>query len=148
MQRAVWTQPQPFEELEHTADAGIRVHGDSAAEVLARLILGHAQFLCGGGPLHRAGRTRVDVAPAPDLALIAVDVLRELHARFDTHGWIAESVHVHALSEQQGAAVSVDYAHFEPELHGEGTDIKAITYHAAELERENGGWVGQIIFDI
>ena len=40
--------PQPYRDLDHTADAGVEVEGASADEALARLVLAEAALLAGG----------------------------------------------------------------------------------------------------
>jgi hypothetical protein len=39
-----YTLPQPYQQLDHTADVGVVVHGDSPLEALARLVLAYASL--------------------------------------------------------------------------------------------------------
>ncbi|HSN93082.1 MAG TPA: archease, partial [Anaeromyxobacteraceae bacterium] len=79
-----WTLPQPYEDLGHTADLGVRVRGGTPEEALARLVLALAQVLSGGGPVDAEREERVAVTGGPGLALAAVALLRELLYRFAT----------------------------------------------------------------
>jgi hypothetical protein len=54
--------PQPFQDLDHTADVGVAVEGASAEETLARLVLALAALLAGGGPVVLARDERLAVA--------------------------------------------------------------------------------------
>jgi SHS2 domain-containing protein len=140
-------QPQPFTLVDHTADVGLRATGASAAEALGRLILGHAHLLCGG--VYPRGELVVDVdlPPCPELALVAVDALRQMARLFDTRHLIARSVSV-ATVGTDGARFTVTCGPYDAAVHGEGMEIKAITYHAARFEPDGDGFVAQVIVDV
>ena len=73
----------PYQELDHTADAGVMVEGSSAEETLARLVLSFGDMLAGGAEVHEDRELRIEVEPG-DRAAMAVDVLRELLFQFDS----------------------------------------------------------------
>jgi SHS2 domain-containing protein len=139
--------PQPFEDLGHTADVGLRVRGASAGEALARLALALGGLLSGGGAAPPVSEERLVVAGGPGLAGTAVALLRELLFRFATGRLLPVEVEVHRADEG-GAEATVGFARYDPELHAEGADVKAVTWHAARLEPEGGGWVAQVVLDI
>ncbi|BDG04688.1 archease [Anaeromyxobacter oryzae] len=139
--------PQPFEDLDHTADVGVRVRGASAEEVLARLALALGALLAGGGAVHADAEERVAVAGGPGLAGTAVALLRELLFRFATARRIPAEIEIVRLGEDAVEAL-VATGRYDPDVHGEGVDLKAVTWHAARLEREGDGWIGQVVFDI
>lgn len=139
--------PQPYEELDHTADVGVVVRGDDEAATLSRLVLAMSQLLTGGGPLAPTQSATIEVEPG-DMPSMAIDVLRELLFRFDTEHVIAAACRVERMDPASGACVAIDLGPFDLALHEEGTDLKAITFHAARFEREGEGWVAQIVFDV
>jgi SHS2 domain-containing protein len=48
-----------------------------------------------------------------------------------------------------GAAVRVGCGRWDPALHAEGVDLKAVTWHAAGFGRgADGTWRAQVVFDI
>jgi SHS2 domain-containing protein len=139
--------PQPFEDLEHTADVGVRVEGATAEEALARLVLAQAALLAGGGAVTASREARIEVA-AGRLEEAAVELLRELLFRFATARALPAWCEVERL-DGSGAAIRVGLGDWDPALHGEGVDIKAVTWHAARLERApDGRWRAQVVFDI
>ena len=141
-----WTLPQPFADLDHTADVGVAVEGTSAEEALARLVLAEAALLAGGGEVQ--ARAEVELASSgEDLAGCAVGLLRELLYRFATARELAASCEVLRLSATE-AAVRVGLGRWDPGLHGEGADLKAVTWHAARFERDGARWRAQVVFDI
>jgi len=139
--------PQPFEELPHVADIHIRVRGESREAALARMALVHAQLVSGGGPVTVTGRETIEVGESADLVLVAIDVLRALHDRFLLAGHIAPTVTVLEFG-LTGARLQVAYGHYDPHLHGEGLDIKAVTYHQARFDDGPEGAAAELVFDI
>lgn len=138
--------PVPYEELDHTADAGVLVRGHSKEETLGRLVLAYADLVTGGAPL-ASGSDQVIEVEAGDLAGMAVDVLRELLFRFETERWVPESCEVALLDPERGARVVVGTGAYDPVAHANGLVLKAVTLHAARFEPEAGGWVAAVVFD-
>lgn len=139
--------PQPFEDLGHTADVGLRVHGASAEEALGRLALAFATLATGGAPVDGHREERVEVPGGPALAGTAVALLRELLYRLATARELPVEIEVHR-ADARGAAATVVFGRYDPERHAEGADVKAVTWHAARLEPEGTQWVAQIVLDI
>lgn len=139
--------PEPFEDLGHTADLGVRVRGESAEEALARLALALGTLLSGGGPVAEEMEERVAVAGGPGLIDSAMALLRELLFRFATRRTIPAAVQVLRLDEG-GAEALVRSGPYDPERHAEGQDVKAVTWHLFRLEPEGGRWVAQAVFDV
>ncbi len=152
--------PQAYEDLGHTADVGVRVRGATAEETLARLALVLGTLLAGlsSGADAREGvssgsdapperEERLVVPGGPGLAGTAVALLRELLFRFATERLIPSEVEVHRAAED-AAEATIAFARYDPVRHAEGVDVKAVTWHAARLEPEGDGWVGQAVFDV
>jgi SHS2 domain-containing protein len=139
--------PQAYEDLGHTADVGVRVRGATAEEALARLGLALGTLLSGGGEAPPGPDERVAVRGGPGRAGTAVALLRELLFRFSTERLLPAEIEVHR-ADDAGAEATVAFARYDPERHGEGVDVKAVTWHAARLEPEGGGWVAQVVLDI
>lgn len=142
----LYALPQPFEELDHTADTGVLVQGDSAEEALARLVLAFTQLVTGGGQGLRATTTEAIEVTADGRVDVAIDVLRELLFRFDCEGEVVVSCRVLRFDEQ-GAQLEVGFAGLDERAHAQGTELKAVTLHDARFEHD-GNWVAQIIFDV
>ena len=142
-----YTLPQPFEDLGHTADLGVRVRGATADETLARLVLALASLLAGGGEVAAEREERIAVAGGPGLALSAVALLREVLYRFAAGRLLPAACEPISI-RPDGAEAIVAFGRHDPERHGEGADVKAVTQHAARFEREGDGWVAQVVFDV
>jgi SHS2 domain-containing protein len=146
-----YTLPVPFEELDHTGDAAVRVRGRTAEEALARLVLAFAELVTAGAPARVVSERTIEVEPA-DRAAQAVDVLRELLFEVETHRLVPQACRVERFEPEAGARVVVELGRFEPEVHGEGLVLKAVTWHEARFERDeaaqNEPWWAQIVFDV
>jgi len=139
--------PQPFEELEHTADAGVRVRGRDPEETLGRLVLAFAALLTRGGAVREERRIVVTTEPA-ERAFMAIDVLRELLFRFDREGLVPASCSVERLDESEGTVIRVGVGPHDADAHAEGMELKAVTLHGARFEAEAGAWVAEVVFDV
>jgi SHS2 domain-containing protein len=139
--------PQPFEDLGHTADVGVRVRGATAEEALGRLALALAALVTAGEPVEPVREERLVVAGGPGLAGTAVALLRELLFRLAAERLVPAAVEVHRAAED-GAEVTVWFGRYDPARHAEGADVKAVTWHAARLAPEGGGWVAQAVLDV
>jgi len=139
--------PQHFEDLEHTADVGVAVEGASPEEALARLVLAQAALLAGEGEVEALREERIAVQGNGHLEL-AIGLLRELLFRFATERVIAAECEVLALEPSARVEVAVGLGRYDPQLHGEGLDLKAVTWHAARFEELGGRWRAQVVFDI
>jgi len=139
--------PQPWEDLGHTADVGLRVRGASAEEALGRLVLAFATLVTGGAPADPVREETVSVAGGPGLAGTAVALLRELLFRLATERLVPVEVEVREAGER-GAVAEVRFGRHDRERHADGADVKAVTWHAARLEREGDGWVAQVVLDL
>ncbi len=146
MTRQRYRLPEPFEELDHTADAGILVRGDTPETALARLILGFAALLSGGAPVGTR-QTVVVLAEPSDRAAMAVDLLRELLYRFERERVIPSECEIRRFDPETGAEVLVGLGAYT-EAHAEGMVLKAVTWHEARFEVQSGQWVAQVVFDV
>ncbi len=138
--------PQPWQEIAHTADVGAAVEGETAEQALARLVLAFGALLAGGGPVKVVREDHLEASGA-NRAQTAVNVLRELLYRFATERLVPGACEVLRFDDR-GAELSVGSGRWDPHLHAEGTDVKAVTYHAARFEPAGGGWRAQVLFDI
>ncbi|HSN14672.1 MAG TPA: archease [Anaeromyxobacteraceae bacterium] len=141
------TLPQPYEDIGHTADLGIRVHGATAEEALTRLALALGTVLGGEGAFPPEREECISVGGGGDAVGAAVAFLRELLYRFATAHLFPCACEV-TRADGQRAEGFVAFARWDPEVAPGGADVKAVTWHAAKLERDADGWVGQVVLDV
>jgi SHS2 domain-containing protein len=138
--------PSPYEELSHTADVGLEARGADAAEACARVALAMAQLQAGGGPVEPREERAIE-ARGEDRASLLVDFCRQVLARFYSERLLLAAVELEEIGETRARARAW-FGPFDPERHGEGVDLKAVTYARAALEPSGDGWRATLIFDI
>jgi SHS2 domain-containing protein len=133
-----------FEVLEHTADVGLRVRGDTPAEVLEAAAEGLAGLE--GAWFPGEGEERDVRLEASDLGALLVTWLDELLYLRD-----AEDVVFGGFAVRMPAGPRAD-ARVRIAPRGErvleSAGVKAATYHGLRFEPENGGWVADVYLDV
>ena len=135
-----------FELFDHTADLGIRVRGADLKELLeegARALF--SVLVVDLGTVRPVDRVdfRVDGTDPEDLFL---DWLDELLYRFETEHILLARFDVQP--DGRGMAATAWGETYDPARHELDHEVKAITYHQLQVERDADGWTAQVIVDI
>lgn len=132
-----------YEEIDHTADVGIRVYGRTLDELFANAAEGMFSLIADVAKVQPVGEVEVRLA-ADDVPTLFVRWLTELLFVHETQGLLfaafdakvdGTSLAGHARGE------SIDKARHELKLA-----IKAVTRHRLAIDPERG--VAEVIFDI
>ena len=130
-----------FEIAQHTADIRIHIRAASVEELFADSIraLMHAME-----PEGRGASTAVILeVDSPDVTALLVDLLNELLLRCHTERVMFEPVTIalrDGLVIAKLTSVGVD---------GFDDDVKAVTYHEADVRQlEDGSWVTALVLDV
>ncbi|MDP3938349.1 MAG: archease [Deltaproteobacteria bacterium] len=138
--------------LDHTADVGVVVHGDSlealfeiAAEALSDLITDRET-------VEEREERRV-VLSAPDPEQLLVRWLTEILAWFEIDGLVFRrfSVRMDGALSLEGRAFGEAFTYGAADRnarHPFRTAIKAVTYHQLSVRQSGDGWEATIIFDV
>ena len=140
-------QMRPYEYLEHTADMGLRVRGETLAGLLMNAA--HALFET------IAVLTTIDETDTLDIQLTAESVedlfvawLDELIFLHETEAVFFKRAHIHRCTETAVTAT----VHGEPanrQKHEVYTEIKSVTYHQLRVEKTaDNTWLAEVIFDL
>jgi SHS2 domain-containing protein len=143
-----------FEVIPHTADIKIRVYGSTFAELFKNALLGMFQSIepHADGCRKVGERTVCDSLPcsheihiqAPDKEALLVDFLSQALYLSDVHN---EAYFDATIDE-------IDERHIVATIYGvpvngfEVVEIKAVTYHGLSIQKVNGAWQAEIVFDI
>ncbi len=132
-----------FEEIEHTADAGIRAYGATLNELFANAAEGMFSLIADLDGVKPVGEVRVRL-DAQDVATLLVR-------------WLSELLYLHETQQ-------VLFSSFDAEVRGSSLDgrargeaidrkrhelklaIKAVTRHGLTIDPDRG--IAQVIFDI
>jgi len=140
------------EQLEHTADAGIRAFGGSLEEMFENAAEGMFRLLADTGALGEGIEVGLEVT-APSLPELLVEWLEELLYLSERRGLVWKKAKVVSLEEGleegwslRGTAWGAPLESSREALRGE---IKGVTYHQLEVEKERGGrWGCRVIYDV
>ncbi len=140
-------------EFDHTADIGLEIRAGSPAGVFEAAAVGMFRLVVRRGrPSGRPGRTHVSrlTLEAPDLPGLLIAWLRELLYRFTGDHIVLTDFRVERFTERPGKASLVARVHGRPLDPRDRVlrEIKAVTYHAATVEKTPRGYLGRAIFDV
>ena len=135
-----------FREIEHTADVGIEVEADTAADLFC--CAGRALFSLMVNLAHVQPREeRLVSVQAEDWEELLHDWLSHLLREFLQDGFIAAQITIETIDDMQLrarlAGEKLDYDRHEFE-----TEMKAVTYHQLAVTHENDRWRARVIFDV
>lgn len=132
-----------FEELEHTADVGIRAYGESLEELFANAAAGMFSLITDVASVRAVGEYEVRVEARDPKALL-FDFLSELLFLHQTEKVLLSEFDVDVGPGSARARVRGE--RIDRSRHPLHKDVKAVTYHAMILDPGEG--VAQVIFDI
>jgi protein archease len=132
-----------FEEIEHTADKALRVHGRSREQLFTAAAAGMNYLMVGA---------RIEVDPkisktldidSIDAESLLVDWLSELAFWAETESLVFTRIQWHELTEIRLQATVLGDRVSELEKH-----IKAVTYHNLKIVQTDEGLDATIVFDV
>jgi SHS2 domain-containing protein len=133
-----------FEILEHTADVGLRLTGDTVGELFEAAGRGLASLQDAWEP-GKGREVTVDVS-ADDRAALLVAWLDELLFLSEREDGVFGGFHVESVGDDVLRASVLLSPSAGPR---EGVGIKAATYHRLRLEQEqNGAWGADVYLDV
>lgn len=145
--RLLSVQPS-YEILAHTADTGLIVRGADWADLLGNAVEGFYSVLLADPSCIRPGEIeRLVEVEAEDRAELLVRWLAELVYLFDAERALFADVAFEELSDRRLRA-RLRGELFDPDRHPAETEIKAVTYHGAEVVETDDGLRGRVIFDL
>ncbi len=131
-----------FEEIEHTADVGIRAYGSTPSELFEGAATGMFSLIANLDRVRRVGEEEIRLS-ADGLPELLVAFLSELLFLHETQRLLFSKFEVH-----------VEGTHLRARAWGEAIDkgrhelklaLKAVTYHRLTVDPERG--VTEVIFD-
>ncbi|NNF97994.1 MAG: archease [Desulfobacteraceae bacterium] len=135
----------PYTLIDHTADIGIHVFGEDIRQLFAHAALAMFDLI---GPLRTIkGDHRLTVEiQGEDKPELLVNWLREL-----LYLWNGEEKLVGRIPEidisGNHLTATLAYDDFDPDLHVIVHEIKAVTFHQAEVKQGKSCWEALVILD-
>ncbi len=136
----------PYELIDHTADIGIRVTGQTIKDLFETAA--HAMFEQITDTTQLQGKhtksIHVKGIDRPDLL---INWLRELLWYWTIDNCLIKQATIIEMPDDQLRA-KVTYDEFDLKTHEILKDIKAVTYHGISVDQTDAGWEAMIIFDV
>ena len=132
--------------FDHTADLGLRIRATSLDELFAdagRALT--AAIVEDPTTIQPVIHESIAISGSDRIDLM-FDWLRELLIRFETRQMIFADFQVKI--DEHGLAATVRGEPADPKQHLLSHEVKAITYHGLIVERDNDGWLAEVIIDI
>ena len=138
--------PNCYELIDHTADMGIRVWGENQKALFANAAQAMFDLITDHGMVEADNTEQVKVMGI-DIVDLMVNWLRELLFFWTGKERLVHSIHVESLSDTEIIGrVMVDF--FDSNRHVIRQELKAVTYHQAEVKPVSDGWIAEVIFDV
>lgn len=132
--------------LDHTADVGIEVAGQSLAELFEAFGEGLGEIICPRRLVSPERTVRIEVA-ADDIENLAVDFLSRLLYVIEVDRFLVHKVAVPYVGETNITA-DIYGETYDPARHEWTREVKAVTYHQLKIEQDGDWWKGRVIFDL
>ncbi|MCX7981882.1 MAG: archease [Syntrophales bacterium] len=132
--------------LDHTADIGCEVVGRTKRELYENAALALYSLIVNREMVRERQERAIQVKGVDELDLW-VNYLRELLFLVNGGNFIGHTVQVKEMRRKIITCV-VKGEDIDFKLHGPFREVKAVTYHGAQIERTSCGWRGRFICDI
>lgn len=131
-----------YEVVPHVADVRLRVEAASIETLFADALRGMYAVM-GGEPGSSAVTRSVEVTDSADQTALLVDFLNEVLHRAHVGGEMFDEVRFERLDQTSLRArlTGTARASFRE-------DVKAVTYHEADLRRMGASWSTMLVFDL
>ena len=137
---------KPFEIIDHTADIGIVAYGADIKQVFANAALGLFSLMADPDDFREGIKRDLELS-AEDVVVLLVEWLNELIYIFDVEHIFFKRFEIDKLTSNQIRAKCFGEK-IKPGQHKLKREVKAATYHMLQINKEDGGYKVQIIFDI
>ena len=139
--------------LDHTGDLGLEIEAPDSATLFTEALRGFTDCLTPVESVGAETARRVKLTAA-GLDLLLVDWLQEALFLFDTESLVFSAAEVELDGVAGDAAGEVGLCsrlygeRLDPERHPVKAPVKAVTYHALEVTRQDGVWRARVVLDL
>ncbi len=135
-----------YEFINHTADVGIKVWGESLESLFENAAYSMFDILTELDKVKVKESLGVEIEGKRTDELLA-DWLRNLLYKFNGEGYLLREFNIEEISKK-GLKAKVRGEKLNLSRHTLKTEIKAVTYHGLEVKKTGQGWEAQVIFDV
>jgi len=143
---AVRAPRPPYRIFEHMADLGVEIYGTDERDLFRNAALALSDIMTDRRRV-RGREEREIVVEGADMEEVLVNFLREILYLHSGEEWLLKECKIVEMDDFHLRATVTG----EPFAHGRHTmdvEIKAVTYHRAQIHRTTQGWTGRVICDV
>ena len=135
-----------YRTFDHTADLGIEVFGKDEKEVYQNAGMAVHDLIADLRHVKPREIRKVAVE-GRDREDLLVNFLREILYLYNGEHWLLKKLSIEKMGRGKIEATLRGEA-FDRSRHSLRHEIKAVTYHQAEVKETPGGWKARVIFDV
>lgn len=135
-----------YKPIDHTADLGIEISGKDEQEVFENAGMAVHDLIADLRHV-RPQEVRKIAVEGRDREDLLVNFLREILFLYNGEHWLLKKVTIGKFSRGKIEATLTGEP-FDRARHGLKHEIKAVTYHQAEVKETPQGWKARVIFDV
>jgi len=137
---------KPYQTFDHTADLGLVIRGASEEDLFANAAFAVFDIITDLGHVESRDTRRIVVeGDSPEDLLI--NFIREILYLYNGERWLLKELRVTKLGERVLEAEARGEP-FDGQKHEICKEIKAVTYHQAQIRKTPDGWTARVIFDV
>jgi len=137
---------KPYRVFDHTADLGIEIFGGTQQALFIHAAFALFDLMADLHTVRLKESRRVSVEGA-DREDLLVNYLREVLYLFNGEKLLLKHFSIDAMDDRHLTG-DVQGETFDPCRHLLKREIKAVTYHGAEVRETEQGWRGRVICDV
>ncbi len=134
-----------YELIDIAGDVGLRITGDSIEELFINAGKGLYSLITEPSTIEAIETKTIEIK-ADSIEELLVSFLNEIIFLFDAYGFLGKKIDVSIHDFTLRAKIEGEY--FNPDKHEGKLLLKAATYHDLKIEKEDGKFSAQIVFDI
>ena len=137
---------KPYHTFDHTADLGLVITGASEVALFANAAHAVLDIITDLARVE-ARETRRIAVEGDGLEDLLVNFLREVLYLYNGERWLLKELRIIRISEKDLEAEARGET-LDAQKHKICKEIKAVTYHQAQIHETPGGWTARVIFDV
>ncbi len=133
--------------LDHTADIGIEVYGQTKKEALANTVEAMFDLIVESDSIAALEEKQLSVSGV-DTSDALINLLREALYLLHGQSWLCKTCEILEMEEEHITA-RLQGEPYDAKKHLLKMEIKAVTYHTLKIEQvSDKGWRARVIFDV
>jgi SHS2 domain-containing protein len=135
-----------YQAFDHTADLGLAITGASEEELFANAANAVFDIITDLDRVESREVRRIEVEGDGREDLL-INFLREILYLYNGEHWLLKKLHIVRISEK-GLEAEARGEPLDGRRHEIFKEIKAVTYHQAQVRQSPAGWTARVIFDV